>query len=416
MTQEQSPLILVVKTDEGTFVREVADALPLAAGVERGLAAEEATRSAVARWGLPDFVFRPVLRRVGSGVRELGDVVLVHHRRGVVVQVKSRKAATSDDERERAWLKKAIATASRQAAGTVRSMRSSDAVLQNLRGRQITVNGDHLQWVAVVVVDHPSAPTRYTPELSNSKLPVVVLLRRDWEFLFEQLRSAHAVVGYIERVAAREAVPLDEEPARYYELAAADAVADPEPLDPRIVSDGTHYSAPLLPRAPVGSDDHNAHLLVRMILEDIAATPMDDSVDERHRIEVLAAIDTLPVSIRTELGRFLIEILRDVVTVEEDGIKWRFRRFRHKPGTPHLLFGACSMFSELTREAFRQWVMLRHHEFSIALGSSKGLMSVGVLLTPRHDGLRPWDTTIYAVDGDLDLTPEEVRSMAKVWS
>lgn len=304
MTQGQPPLTLIVETDEGTFVREVADALPLAAGVERGPAAEEATRSAVARWGLPDFVFRPILRRVGSGVRELGDVVLLHHGRGVVVQVKSRTSATADDGRERAWLKKAIATAARQASGTVRSMRSADAVLQNLRGRRITVNGDRLQWVAVVVVDHPSPPRRYTQDLSKSKLPVVVLLRRDWEFLFEHLRSTHAVVGYIERVAAKEAVPLGEEPVRYYELAAADAVADPEPLDARIVSDGRHYSAPLLPRAPVGSDDHNAHLLVRMILEDIASTPMDDTVDEGHRIEVLAAIDTLPVSIRTDLGQF----------------------------------------------------------------------------------------------------------------
>lgn len=104
------------------------------------------------------------------------------------------------------------------------------------------------------------------------------------------------------------------------------------------------------------------------------------------------------------------------MTVEDDGIKWRFRRLRHNPGTPHLLFGACSTFSDLTREAFRQWVMLRHHEFGVALGSSTELLSVGILLTPRHDGLRPWDTTMYAVDGELELTPEDVRSMAKVWS
>jgi hypothetical protein len=93
-------------------------------------------------------------------------------------------------------------------------MTSAEAVLENLRGRQITVDGELLQWVAVVVVDHPSPPRRYTPELSNSKLPVVVLLRRDWELLFEHLPSTHAVVGYIERVVAEEAVPLSEEPAR----------------------------------------------------------------------------------------------------------------------------------------------------------------------------------------------------------
>lgn len=82
---------------------------------------------------------------------------------------------------------------------------------------------------------------------------------------------------------------------------------------------------------------------------------------------MLAAIDTLPVSIRTQLGRFLSDVLRDVMAVDDDAIKWRFRRLRHKPGTPHLLFGACTVFSDLTREAFRQWVMLRHHEFGMTL-------------------------------------------------
>lgn len=104
------------------------------------------------------------------------------------------------------------------------------------------------------------------------------------------------------------------------------------------------------------------------------------------------------------------------MTVEDDGIKWRFRRLRHKQGTPHLLFGACSIFSDLTREAFRQWVMLRHHEFGVDLGSSKELMSVGILLTPRHDGRRPWDTTMYAVAGDLELSDDDVHAMGLVWN
>ncbi|WP_405466679.1 hypothetical protein OG783_28720 [Streptomyces jietaisiensis] len=36
----------------------------------------------------------------------------------------------------------------------------------------------------------------------DGNTPVIALLRRDWEFLFNQLRSTHAVVGYLHRVAA----------------------------------------------------------------------------------------------------------------------------------------------------------------------------------------------------------------------
>lgn len=50
------------------------------------------------------------------------------------------------------------------------------------------------------------------------------------------------------------------------------------------------------------------------------------------------------------------------------------------------------------------------------LASSRDLMSVGILLTPRHDGLRPWETTMNAIDGDLELTPAEVQSLARVWN
>jgi hypothetical protein len=34
------------------------------------------------------------------------------------------------------------------------------------------------------------------------------------------------------------------------------------------------------------------------------------------------------------------------------------------------------------------------------------VMTVGVLLTPRTDGLRPWDTTMAATRGDPHLEPD----------
>ncbi|MFB6554256.1 hypothetical protein [Streptomyces sp. NPDC056405] len=115
----------------------------------------------------------------------------------------------------------------------------------------------------------------------DGNTPVIALLRRDWEFLFNQLRSTHAVVGYLHRVAASAPV-LGGEPERYYELAAADAEAVPGALDPSWTRRGGQpHSVPLLPAAPAGSDDDEAHTMVRIMLEAWQ--------------RVLASLDSLPV-------------------------------------------------------------------------------------------------------------------------
>jgi hypothetical protein len=187
-------LTLVVDTPNGLYLRRIPDASPLVAGVERGPAVEAATRSAVARWGLPDFVHQPVVRQLGSGARELGDGILLVGREAVVVQVKSRAAAGDNPDREAAWIAKQTAKAMRQAQGTVRSLRSSPAEVANLRGRTITIDGTKYNRLAVIVVDHPDVPDNTMVDKASDDLPTVTLLRRDWEFLFDQLRSTHAVV------------------------------------------------------------------------------------------------------------------------------------------------------------------------------------------------------------------------------
>src|SRR5688572_27749241 len=98
-------------------------------------------------------------------------------------------------------------------------------------------------------------PHEFTPR-SPEKGDAVVLLRRDWEFLFEQLKSTDAVIRYLHRVSTMGHEPLGDEPRRYYELAAADAAAPPGPVDPRLVKPGMmSASIPFLPQAPAGIDD-----------------------------------------------------------------------------------------------------------------------------------------------------------------
>lgn len=62
------------------------------------------------------------------------------------------------------------------------------------------------------------------------------------------------------------------------------------------------------------------------------------------------------------------------------------------------------------------WVQLRQHEFTLRLGNDDtDPVTVGVLLTPRHDGRRPWDTTMCAVTGRLELTDEDIAACVALW-
>lgn len=171
-----------------------------------------------------------------------------------------------------------------------------------------------LRWLSAVVIDHPSSPPDVSVPPFDPSAPAVVMLRRDWDFLFDQLKSTHAVVAYLERVVA-DPVALGEEPARYYRLAIADHEAKPGPIDPALGGGGRTMSAPLLPMV-ARPEDRRPSLLVRSIFEDIAITPAPD-IDEADRLAALAEVDRLPVNHRADIGRFLEEGLAK--TVEGEG-------------------------------------------------------------------------------------------------
>ena len=414
-SDQVASLTLLVDTPNGQYVRQVAHASPLPKGLPQGKAAEVAMHSAAATWGLPDFVYRPRLHKVRSGIRELGDGMLLVGQIGVVIQVKSRMTADSYPEREKSWIQKAAEKAVRQAEGTVRAMLAQPRSLVNGRGREITIEASEYEWLVVVIIDHEELPGGVNLDMSLAKLPTVVLVRRDWEFLFDQLRSTYAVASYLTRAASSHPVELGKEPVRYYEFAAADVATPPRVIDPRIAAGGFHLSAPLLPQEPAGRDSWSDHALLRIIMEDVATSSTRGELEEVERLQVLGEMDRLPVAHRTELGRTLLSMMRDVVEAPLGETKWRLRRYRFPPPEPHLAFGACSVFNEAVFEGFRQWVALRHHEFAGFLDRPEELKTVGVLLTPRDDGLRPWDTTMVSVRGDLKLTSDELKAFRNLW-
>lgn len=153
--------------------------------------------------------------------------------------------------------------------------------------------------------------------------------------------------------------------------------------------------------------------MIRGVFEDIATTSLRES-EEPGRLRTLGELDRLQVGQRALIGRYLFGALDDVVGVPESEVKWRLRRLAGGPGRAHLAFGACSRLDEDLRHAFSTWVQLRHHEHREATGDDE-LATVGVLLTPRRDGRRPWDTSTCAVTGDLGLTREDLRAYRELW-
>ncbi|GAA3381099.1 hypothetical protein GCM10020367_71020 [Streptomyces sannanensis] len=411
-------LTLIVDTPQGPHLRRIPPALPLPSHVDHGSGAEAAAHTAAATWGMPDFVFQQAAHAAkGSGQRELGDRLLLAGQRGAVVQVKARTIKPKPDAQEAGWIQKVAAKAMSQAKGTVRQLRMVPAGMVNGRGRTMSVDGSAYEWIAVFLLDHPHVPENTVATWQPIGMPAIALTRRDWDFLFDQLRSTTAVLDYLFRAAAEPPIPLGEEPVRYYEFAAADAAAPPKDVDTKLVGPGgTLFSAPQLPQAPAGADGTNVHLVIRIMLEDIALSSLGDSLTEANRFTVLSDLDRLPVSARAEWGHLLLDMLRDVPRVPDEHCKWRFRRTLDEDGTRQLIVGAATRFDAVIQASFSAYVQLRHHEVTSRTGRTEKSSTLGVLLTPCHDGRRPWDTSAVRVHGDLELSQEELRVYSEGWN
>jgi hypothetical protein len=407
-------LTLVLETDAGTLYREIPPAMPLRLTKEQGKAAEDATHSAASLWGMPDFVFKPEVLAVGSGVRELGDGILVLGDLGLVLQVKCRDNPGDKTDREKHWIAKHTAKALRQGRGTIRNLTAASHTLTNMRSREVEISGAERQWVTVVILDHERPPDNVTFPGSQIQ-DAGVLLRRDWEFLFDQLKSTHAVAAYLRRVAGED-VELGAEPVRYHRLATLDSHAGPRGLDSAIKELGAaEYWEPMLPLTPVGSEDEGAHRFFRSILEDIATIELQTTT-EQVRVRALAELDRLPTEHRAHIGNYLREAFNLVSRPDRAEGVFRLKRILGGLGSTQLLFGAGAHFPDDNyQEVFASWVELRHQEFIERIGKrDEEAISIGVLLTPRSDELI-WDTTLTAIFGPIEIGPDRRALLEEAW-
>lgn len=403
---------LIVETSSGLLIREVQAPLPLRADLDPGKAVEDATLGAAQLWGLPDFVFTPKEEKVGSGTRERGDGFIVVGDRGYVIQAKRRSIVPDSEERERGWLLKNIAKAIRQGRGTIRAMTDQPRELVNGRGRSVQISADALDWRIIVIIDHPDLPPGYKADTDAEGVPVTVLSRRDWDFLFDQLKSTVAVCDYLDRSESKSRV-LDEETVHYFALANADAettAANPRPA-PEF---GTLVSEPALPLEPVGAADLRPFQVMRGLLEDVGLTRLRRR-GEFERIELLTHLDSLSVESRRLFGEFVIDNSDAVLKGDMDGASFR-QRFTFDDDR---LFQFGLMISskgldEGVDEFFQAWLEMRHLEHQESLGSS-AVTTVGLLLTPRTSPARPYDTSVVVLDGELNLSTERMKVVREIW-
>jgi hypothetical protein len=121
----------------------------------------------------------------------------------------------------------------------------------------------------------------------------------------------------------------------------------------------------------------------------------------------------VPVAYRGQLGQDIFEWLGEVASVPTDRLRWRFRMLALTE--PCVLFGAAPRHDELVRAGFESYVRLRHQQRIELLENDGSSMTVGVLLTPRRDGVRPWDTTVLATRGEQNFDPRYRLALEKLW-
>lgn len=411
--------LIFLKADEtGRIVgREIPDAAPPPSTEDtHGIAIEHATRAVGARWGLPDFVLEPAVVKKGSGIREYPDGTILSGHQGIALQVKARETNGDTVQRATNWLTKKAKDGLSQARGTIRTtLGKSDVTLKNLRGRVITFNGQTIDWLPVVILDHPDPPPDVSIE-PDGKGPHVVLLRRDWEFLWYQLRSAAAIVGYLHRVADEGSVELGTETYRYFDLAHKDANAASNPLPEWLHgTEAQPADGPLLPADPAPASDEAGHAVFHTILEDIASSPFDGG--EADRVHILALIDRFAVTNRAELGRTLLRRLDYCAAARPGEMRAQHKIAYVDDSRIQLIFTVMGQLTVTDQDYFRVYALHRRQVFLRSSGAQGPVLpwTVAVALTPRRDGRRPWDTTVIATNGPEIYDDQEFEDIGRAF-
>lgn len=284
----------------------------------RGLIIEEAVRDAAARLGLADFVYAPIYAHKGSGVREVGDGLIIAGGHGAVLQVKSRLpiAATSDSVAQaHQWILKEADRAYRQGRGTRRTLAAQDQSQEPLEAYplrtfnlspevqdkfKLPLDMDASTWPIVVVIDHPGSVGLKLPH----KPDAFFITLGDWYELNRAIRSIGGLLVYVQRALAELdnlSVPLGHELERFHAFVEADDA----------VVDSSGHTRPWLTfdalSDPEGADLYRS--LVECVWPHNSTLPQVAGAAYRTIVEFL---DSVPPGSQAKLGRWVLKKRREL--------------------------------------------------------------------------------------------------------
>lgn len=393
-----------INEDEDFSIHRIRHASRILEGDSFGHSTEESIESAAATWGLPDFVMRPIQERKGAAVREISDGLVISGKKGLIIQSKARENPSNDDpEKEVRWVNKQIKKASAQVEGTARRLNKDPITVRNGRNRELLFEAGEIDWAGAIIIENPAIQKCEINDLS-CKIPLIILTRADWEFLFEKLRSTHSVVEYAFR--AGNSLILGEEYLRYFQLADADLQATRE-ATPATYDSWHPHSSPALPI--LGSSDDDLDLILRDIMEDISLSVTTKS-DYIGLHSLLSNIDAIPLTVRPSLSDLLSKGLQ---TAGETPNLWRARHFRLNGF--QVGFAVFGSFSDQVNLAFQSWATYRHSLFLHSPGTDPSSTSTFVLLTPSSSQIRTWDTTAVHLEDDPNLSSDDIALFSSLF-
>ncbi|MER7273476.1 SEC-C domain-containing protein [Dactylosporangium sp. NPDC000244] len=277
-----------------------------------GDAAERRASRVAAMLGVPEFVYGQPVVPTGSGIREVGDGILLCGFGGAILQVKARGRreglADSDDAACR-WIRKHSAKAVRQGRGskrTITSFQTRGNPLTAVPVRSMVLSGDqrkqfHVRldedcsdWPVIVVIAHPRTPELILPFHDD----VFYVTMEDWHLLNHHLRSVHEVLRYVRLVLENGStleVPLGREGLRFRALASM------------YLNDDRPHRSSVAPISFAAVHAPSAVAAYRDLIDKTAAENDDSTgfVATDYR-EILDYLDDVPAAVQANVGQRLM--------------------------------------------------------------------------------------------------------------
>jgi hypothetical protein len=374
-----------------------------------GIAVERQLRQLAGRVGVADFVFKPVDRRKGVALREIGDFLLWVGPVVAVVSVKTRhpdSADTDDDDRKRQWLNKNIAKARRQIGGVVRTLRDlppGELVLESERGVQVpwdpaAVTG----YVGVILLDAEPPSGQYAPPVMSSPVPTIAVLSADWDFLHQVLPSTIAVINY---AATRQwqlpSIPLGAEPDVFALLAENEGSGNPIVIPVAGLPQG-HWRDVMArePRLFSGAlPEHRFARVIDVMVEGAADRDPEFSSTSSPTdyMRIVEFLDRIPMLLRVDVGKAVLDLCQQV----GEGGGYKARLF----GLPHgLMVALAHSGPRQDRSALLQSLTVARHSQALDSGAPASLLTVGVATEPIPSMGRSHD--FFLVSGGIRSDPE----------